>query len=278
MIGANVKGRWVERLSTWRKLSLSTWSRPDNAQIHGLLEVDAERLLDFLKDRSETSGVKCTITHAVTRALALALAEYPDANVLVRGRRLWQRESVDIFVLVAMPKGSGTGGADLSGALIRNANEKRVEEIAQELADKANAVREERDAELAKTRGLLKTLPVEVLSVSMRILDVLQYDLNLDLPGLAKDSFGGATITSVGMLGVKQAFTPLTTFTRCSMLGLVGKVEDKAVVRDGEIVARPMLTVTGTFDHRIFDGILAGRFSDFMQTALEEPERLDAMP
>lgn len=278
MIGANVKGRWVEKLSTWRKLSLSTWSRPDNAQIHGLLEVDAERLMAFLKKRSEESGIKCTITHAATRALALALAEYPDANVLVRGRRLWQRENVDIFVLVAMPKGSGAGGADLSGALIRNADEKRVEEIAQELADKANAVREERDADLAKTRGLLKALPVEVLSLSMKVLDVLQYELNLDLPGMAKDSFGGATITSVGMLGVKQAFTPLTTFTRCAMLGLVGKVEDKAVVQDGEIVIRPMLAVTGTFDHRIFDGILAGRISDFMQTALEEPERLDSRP
>ena len=115
MLRHNVKGRWADKLSTWRKISLSTWSKPDNAQIHGLLDVDAERLMKFIDDRTETSGIKCTITHAVTRALALALAKYPDANVLVRGRRIWQRDDVDIFVLVAMPKGTGTSGADLSG-------------------------------------------------------------------------------------------------------------------------------------------------------------------
>jgi pyruvate dehydrogenase E2 component (dihydrolipoamide acetyltransferase) len=278
MLKSNVGGRWAESLSTWRKISLATWSRPDNAQIYGTLDVDAERLVEFLAERSRASGIKCTMTHAATRALAMALARYPDANVLVRGRRIWQRDSVDIFVLVSMPKGEGPKGADLSGSLIVGADRKRVEDIARELAEKAQAVRTDKDPELAKTRGLLKALPVEALAAAMKVLGVLQYDLNLDLPGLAKDSFGGATITSVGMLGVKQAFTPLTTFTRCAMLILVGKIEDEAVVRDGKVVARPMCTVTGTFDHRVFDGILAGRISEYFRSVLEEPERLDGEP
>jgi pyruvate dehydrogenase E2 component (dihydrolipoamide acetyltransferase) len=278
MLGTNVKGRWIREPSTWRKISLSTWSRPDNAQIYGLLDVDVGPLQELLAARSEESKVKCTITHAVTRALAMMLRRFPEANVLVRGRRLWQRDDVDVFVLVAMPKGDRAGRADLSGALIREADRKRVEVIARELADKARAVREEQDVELAKTRGLLKALPVEVLKVVFDVLGLLQYDLNIGLPGMVRDGFGGVTITSVGMLGVTQAFTPLTTFTRCSALVLVGKVEDKAVVRDGQIVARPMCSITGTFDHRVFDGVLAGRVSDYMRSLLERPELLDGEP
>jgi len=246
--------------------------------ILGLQEVDVGPLLEFLEARTESSGQKCTLTHAATRALALGLRRYPEANVLVRHRRIWQRDTVDVFVLVAMPKGDNAGRADLSGALIREADEKRVEDIARELADKAAEVREEKDEALAKTRHLLRVLPIEPLALIFKALGFLQYDLNLHLPGMERDGFGGATVTSVGMLGVKQAFTPLTTFTRCSMLALVGKVEDKPVVRDGEIVVRPTCTVTGTFDHRVFDGVLAGRLADYIQRILEEPELLDATP
>jgi pyruvate/2-oxoglutarate dehydrogenase complex dihydrolipoamide acyltransferase (E2) component len=278
MSPANVPGRWIREVPTWRRISLATWSRPDNATIYGLHEIDVGPLLDFLEARSAASGEKCTVTHAATRAIGLALRLYPEANVLVRHRRLWQRDTVDVFVLVAMQRGDRAGRADLSGALIRNADQKRVEAIAGELARKAQAVRDEKDEAFARTRRLLKVLPIEPLGWIMKALAFLQYDLNLELPGMERDGFGGATVTSVGMLGVKQAFTPLTTFTRCSMLALVGKVEDKPVVRDGRVVARPMCTVTGSFDHRVFDGVLAGRVADSIQRILEEPALLDASP
>lgn len=272
----NVPGRWLDQLTTWRKIALNTWAEPDNATIYGAIEVDVGPLQAYLTERSEQHQVKCTITHAVTRALAILLRRYPDCNVLVRGRRIWLRDQVDIFHQVAMPLDEAEGKADLSGAVVRRADEKLVHEIARDLREQAAAVRDKRDGQMAKTRSMLFALPGPVMHGALKLLGWLSYALNLDVPGSPRDPFGSAMVTTVGMFGIKLAYAPLVTFSRCPVLVLVGAIEDRAVVRDGTIVARPMCTITATLDHRVLDGYLAGMLAREMKRLLEEPRLLDA--
>jgi pyruvate/2-oxoglutarate dehydrogenase complex dihydrolipoamide acyltransferase (E2) component len=272
----NVPGRWLDRLTTWRKLALNTWGVPNNATIYGTLEVDVGPLQAYLKEQSERHGVKCTLTHAVTRGLAVLLRRYPDCNVLVRGHRIWLRDQIDIFHQVAMPIDEGSGHADLSGAVVRRADEKPIHEIARDLGHQALAVREQRDGQMAKTRNLLFGLPGPVMRLTLKTIGWLSYRLNLAVPGSPRDSFGGAMVTAVGMLGIKLAYVPLVTFSHCPIIILVGQVEDRAVVRDGQIVARPMCTLTATLDHRVIDGFMAGLLARDMKRLLEEPALLDA--
>ena len=270
----NVPGRWLDRLTTWRKISLNTWGVPNNATIYGQLEIDVGPLQSYLKEQSEQHQVKCTLTHAVTRSLAILLRRYPDCNVLVRGRRIWMRDQVDIFHQVAMPIDEGKGHADLSGAVVRRADEKQIHEIARDLGDQALAVREKRDGQMAKTRSMLFGMPAPLMRWTLKTIGWLNYRLNLALPGTPRDSFGGAMVTAVGMLGIKLAYVPLVTFSRCPIIVLVGQVEDRAVVRDGQIVARPMCTLTATLDHRVIDGFMAGLLARDMKRLLEEPQLL----
>lgn len=274
----NVKGRWIKRLSTWRKISLNTWSRPDNATIYGALDIEAEALLDYLDARSEEAGVKCTPTHAVTRAMAMALRKYPECNVLVRGRRIWQRDDVDVFLQVAIPIEDGAGKADLSGAVIRRADTKTVGDIARELRDRAEAVRAQKDGKMAQTRGMLQRLPGPLVRCSLAALSFLQYELNIAVPGTPRDPFGGAMVTSVGMFGISRAYAPLVTFSHAPIIALIGRVEPRPVVRDGEVVIRQMFTLTGTFDHRVLDGFGAGKLAGALRRLLERPELLDLDP
>ena len=51
----------------------------------------------------------------------------------------------------------------------------------------------------------------------------------------------------------------------------VGAAEERPVVRDGEIVVRPTLTLTATFDHRAVDGAPAAEFLQTVKASLEEP-------
>jgi pyruvate/2-oxoglutarate dehydrogenase complex dihydrolipoamide acyltransferase (E2) component len=271
----NVPGHWLRQLTTWRKIALNTWDVPDNATIYGAVEVDVGPLQAYLQERSEQHHVKCTITHAVTHALAILLRRYPDCNVLVRGRRIWQRDQVDIFHQVAMPLDEAKGSADLSGAVVRRADEKQVHEIAHDLREQAAAVREKRDGEMARTRSMLFALPGFLVRRSLQVLGWLSYTLNLDVPGSPPDPFGSAMVTAVGMLGIKLAYAPLVTFSHCPIILLTGQVEDRAVVRDGQVVVRPMCTITATLDHRIVDGYLAGKLARELKLLLEEPHRLD---
>ena len=79
-------------------------------------------------------------------------------------------------------------------------------------------------------------------------------------------------VTSVGSLGVSEAFAPLVPITRAPIVVAVGKVEDKPVVRHGEIVVRPICILGVTFDHRIMDGVLAGKLAKFVTNYLRDPE------
>jgi pyruvate dehydrogenase E2 component (dihydrolipoamide acetyltransferase) len=271
----NVPGRWLREVSEWRKIALNTWSKPDNPTVFGTLEIEVGPLLGHLARVTDESGVKCTMTHAVTRAIAVTLRRHPDANVYVRGSRLWQRDEVDVFLQVAMPTGDPAGRADLSGTVIRRADTKSIAAIATELRDKAARVRERRDGEMATTRGLLSRLPSPVVRAAMEVLGALQYDLNLAVPGSPRDPFGSAMVTSVGMLGISTAFAPLVTFSRCPIILLVGRVEERPVVRDGAVVVRTMCTLTVTFDHRIFDGYQGGHMARTLCELLERPDLLD---
>ena len=54
----------------------------------------------------------------------------------------------------------------------------------------------------------------------------------------------------------------------------VGATEERAVVVDGEVVVRPTMTITGTFDHRAVDGAPAADFLQTVKELLEEPALL----
>ena len=57
------------------------------------------------------------------------------------------------------------------------------------------------------------------------------------------------------------------------MLGL-HRIEDRPVVRDGQVVVRPMMYLALSYDHRIVDGKGAVTFLVRVKEALEDPRRL----
>jgi pyruvate dehydrogenase E2 component (dihydrolipoamide acetyltransferase) len=83
---------------------------------------------------------------------------------------------------------------------------------------------------------------------------------------------GTFTITNVGPLG-GTALIPAINYPEVAILGM-GRVQEKPVVRDGEIVVRKMLPLTLSFDHRVADGADAARFVTEMVRELSDPNLL----
>ena len=85
-----------------------------------------------------------------------------------------------------------------------------------------------------------------------------------------EDLDGGTfTISNLGMYGVER-FVAVLNPPQAAILA-VGAAEEKPVVRDGAVVARPMLELTLTCDHRSLDGATAAEFLRTVKTFLEEP-------
>ncbi|PWI57246.1 dihydrolipoamide acetyltransferase family protein [Sulfoacidibacillus thermotolerans] len=80
------------------------------------------------------------------------------------------------------------------------------------------------------------------------------------------------TITNVGAIGGTYA-TPILNHPEVAIFG-VHKIEQRAVVREGQIVIREMMTMSMSFDHRVIDGAKGVRFMNEVKKWLEHPELL----
>lgn len=91
---------------------------------------------------------------------------------------------------------------------------------------------------------------------------------------LSPDEMKGAscTITNIGSAG-GQWFTPVINHPEVAILG-IGRIAEKPVVRDGEIVAAPVLALSLSFDHRIIDGATAQNALNQIKRLLNDPELL----
>ena len=260
------------KVTGWRKLAGATWSAPRDPQFYGDLEIDVATAQSYVDDLRRTSGVHVTLTHLVVKAVAHGLRTVPALNVrLARGRE-YPRDSIDVFVIVAISNN------ELSGVKIQNADRKSVVEIARELADQTTRMREGDDPQLGRGKKMLAALPPSLLRVGLRLGALLTSDLNLDLPGigLPRQAFGGAMVSAVGMTGVSHAYSPLAPYYRVPLLVLVGAVTEKPVALRGQVLARPILSVTATFDHRYADGLVAADFGKAAAEFLRDPSAFDA--
>jgi pyruvate dehydrogenase E2 component (dihydrolipoamide acetyltransferase) len=80
---------------------------------------------------------------------------------------------------------------------------------------------------------------------------------------------GTFTISNLGMFGVEQ-FSAVLNPPQAAILA-VGATVDRPVAVDGDVVVRPMMTVTLTVDHRAVDGAPAAEFLRTVKTFLEDP-------
>jgi 2-oxoglutarate dehydrogenase E2 component (dihydrolipoamide succinyltransferase) len=83
---------------------------------------------------------------------------------------------------------------------------------------------------------------------------------------------GNFTISNGGVFGSLMS-TPILNTPQSGVLGL-HRIEDRAVVRDGQIVIRPMMYLALSYDHRIVDGREAVTFLVRVKEAIEDPARL----
>jgi pyruvate dehydrogenase E2 component (dihydrolipoamide acetyltransferase) len=85
---------------------------------------------------------------------------------------------------------------------------------------------------------------------------------------LARGTF---TVTNLGRLGI-DVFTPIINLPQCAILG-IGRVARGLVMLDDKVVARQLVPLSLTFDHRVVDGAPAARFLETLVQLIESAEQ-----
>ena len=89
-------------------------------------------------------------------------------------------------------------------------------------------------------------------------------------PGEMKGA--SCTISNIGSAG-GQWFTPVINHPEVAILG-IGRIAEKAIVKNGEIIAAPVLALSLSFDHRMIDGATGQNALNHIKKLLNDPELL----
>lgn len=263
------------RARGWRKIASGLWGWPADPQIYGRLDIDATPILEAVEVLRVRTGAHVTPTTLAVRGIAIALRTNPELNTRFVHGHFIPRRSVDVFVIT-----STGAGRDLSGVKVREADRRAIGEIAADVAAGAVDARAG-GSELERAKRLLEALPPSILRAVLRAAAFVTTDLGIDLSalGMPREAFGSAMVSSVGMFGIPEGWSPLSFMYRVPVLVLVGETRERPWAVDGRVEVRPVITLTATIDHRWVDahGIagLARSFRRYLADPLsyEEMER-----
>jgi pyruvate dehydrogenase E2 component (dihydrolipoamide acetyltransferase) len=220
-------GETFEPMSAMRKGIAEHMRRSldTSAHVTSAIEVDMSKVSairgKLKKEYQRSYGVNPTYLIFVARAAAETLREYPWINGEIRGDQIVTRPYVNLGFAVELQDGKG-----LIVPVVKNAETLNLLGLAKAVTDIAQRARDK------------KLLPDEVQG-------------------------GTFTITNPGGYGTFHG-TPVISQPQAAILGTYAVVKRPWVVQDemGEdvIAIRPIMNLTLTYDHRLVDGALAGRF------------------
>lgn len=169
---------------------------------------------------------RLSINDFMIKALALTLKKHPEANASWTEGGMLRHHNVDIGVAVAIP------GGGLITPILRNAQDKSLSQISQEMTELARRAREK------------KLKPHEYQ--------------------------GGTTaISNLGMYGVKH-FTAVVNPPHSTILAVAAS-EKRAIVKNDQIVMATMMTATISCDHRVLDGANSAELMQTLKGYIEKP-------
>jgi pyruvate dehydrogenase E2 component (dihydrolipoamide acetyltransferase) len=205
-----------------------------SAHVTSAIEVDMSRVVPIReklkKELQRDYGVNPTYLAFVARAVVDTLREYPWVNGEIRGDQIVTRPYVNLGFAVELADGKG-----LIVPVLKNAETLNLLGIAKGVADIAQRARDK------------KLNPDEVQG-------------------------GTFTITNPGGYGTFHG-TPVISQPQAAILGTYALVKRPWVVQDDRgqdvIAIRPIMNLTLTYDHRLIDGALAGRFLRDLRQKLE---------
>ena len=232
--------------------------------------VDAEKLLEYIKDASDAFGIPVGITHCVVGSAGIGFHEVPQMNKFVSGYRLYQRKGT--WLSFSMKRKRLNKKAKLAVVKQEIRPELTFREMCKEVDARINVERSGKKTYADKEYDLFTAIPRPALHRMTNLFRQLNYWNLLPNSFIEPDPMHTSMfIANLGSVKMRAGYHHLYEWGTCPLFIMVGKVEDKPVVIDGEVVVRPILHLRFSYDERIDDGFTASGGIQSMKDILEDP-------
>ncbi len=270
----------LTRLSPIRRFLMWWLRHPNSPYVSANFAVDFTAAGAYLDALNARGGARVSVHHLFSAAVARTWAAFPVANARVLGNSIRREKHVGIAAPVSLLGHDGEESRELSLMVLKRAEEKTLLELAEATRE---TVKTERtgQATFPLARLLLSAANLAPDTALFPVMDRLWEVLSDPRLGpvtarlipvtVAVSNPGAALADTGGVWWRGGAFNlPGPGWMVGSMFGLT-PVQDEVVPVDGVPAVRPVLPVLFIFDHRLFDGVMAGRIIHHLCDILKDP-------
>lgn len=271
----------IRRFTLW-------WFRQPGAITHVSVnvQIDATAALAYIaglaeRDRRAQDGrPHVSLQHLLAGAIGRALREHPAANARVVGRHIVPSARVGLAMPVNLLGHAAGDRAELGMAIVDGVCSRSLREIA---AETGRAVQGERSGRsthplVGALKGLGARVPQVALDRGLDLLDRLGQHrpfaagMAAQLPVTAGLTNPGAAVGAMpGMRFMGGAFSLPRALVHVGTVWGITPIQPEVMVVDGAPAVRPALPVMLLFDHRLIDGVRAGRLLQRFGSLLLDP-------
>jgi pyruvate/2-oxoglutarate dehydrogenase complex dihydrolipoamide acyltransferase (E2) component len=254
--------------SPWRKVASTIYKKPSDSKIFGSVEIDITDLNKYIAQKRE-NGLKVTPTHIITLATARAVkSEIPAMNTYIRRGEVVSHNQIDVTVSVLLK------GAQMGGVKLERVDELTLEEAVNTLSEKVKAARQQND-ESQKLKNVVAGIPWPFRSWLYRFAMFLTINLGIKLPGINPNDFGAFIISNIGSLGLDIGYPAMLPSANLAFVLILGGIQEKPWVVNGEIVPRTIMKLGIAIDHRVLDASHGGLLFKSIKKIVRNPELLE---
>lgn len=279
---ATVDGRDVDpdKPSVIRRFLIWWFGPPASPWVCVNVSIDMTAAKDYLAAVNAGGGARISIQHLLCGAVGRTLTRWPMANARIHRNRILPQDDVVVAMPVNLLGHAEGERRELGMAVVDGAGHKSLRALAE--ATRATVANERegkvdnplmrmmlRLAESSPGPLLGKALDALELSRAHPAMDARLHALAPVTTGLTNP--GAALAGQPGVLFRGGAVSLPNRLLHVGTFWGVTPIQDEVVPVDGEPAVRPMLPVLLVFDHRLVDGVLAGRVLQTFSAILQDP-------
>jgi hypothetical protein len=241
-----------------------------------LIEVD-KTLRHLASANSGSNHGNITLFHVFLCAAVRTIALRPKLNRFVKGRRVYQRNSISCSFVV---KKELTEDAPYSNVKIMFGPDETLEAVCEKVDERLRLVRADEANAAEKELRLVTRLPTWITSVITSIFRLLDHFGLAPKRMIQVDPlYTSVYLSHHASIGLDAPYHHLFNWGTASVFLIVGRIH-KAVVAtfNDEVRAVNAVTAAFTLDNRIADGIYAGSALKLFKDFVENPEKLQTPP
>ncbi len=237
-------------------------------------EFECEPLQEFVRARNQHSHNLVSTSHALTKAVGVALVRHPELNRRIVGRRIYEFKDCNVCLATRVPTQN-----EVKVIQIHRANQRTVEQIAYIVFKRQLGFVRQSSPE-CKDQARLRKLPGRLINYAMRMTNWLDGRFRIPVIGRLdrlRESSVLVNDYSHPRFPVMRGYKPSRHPFESNQLSVtLGKAEEKVAWDNGRPIKKLVAPITARVDHRIADGFQLGLFIKTISDLLSNPSQLES--